>query len=119
MDILALLRTMGGLGIVLGLLAGALWVVRRYDLALPGRVGMKSDRRVELIERVQLDARRSVVLLRRDDREHLFVLTADRATVLETRILRDAEEQDALIAAAEAPRDMVLCAALEQEWYHA
>jgi flagellar biogenesis protein FliO len=37
MDLLSLFRTIGGLGAVLGILAGALWLVRRYDLRLPGR----------------------------------------------------------------------------------
>jgi flagellar biogenesis protein FliO len=38
MDILSMMRTFGALGVVLGMLAGALWVVRRYDIKLPGRV---------------------------------------------------------------------------------
>ncbi|HEX8484333.1 flagellar biosynthetic protein FliO [Sphingomonas sp.] len=114
MELVSLLRSLGGLGIVLGLLAAALWAVRRYDIALPGRVGVKTSRRLELVERVQLDSRRSVILVRRDDREHLFVLMPDRATVLETRILRDDECAQALES---NPRDMVLCATLEEEWY--
>ena len=88
MDITALLRTLGGLGVVLGMLGAALWIVRRYDIALPGRVGagVGSGRRVAVIERVQLDAKGSLVLMRRDDREHLFVLLPDRVAVIETGI---------------------------------
>ena len=114
MELVSLMRTMGSLATVLGLLAGALWIVRRYDIQLPGRAVTKpgrSGRRVELIERIQLDQKRSVVLIRRDDREHLFVLHPDRATVLETRILR-AEEQQAF-------QDMVLCPSLDGDWYNA
>lgn len=110
MDIVALLRTLGGLATVLGVLAGALWIVRRYDIALPGRIGGSHARRVELVERVSIDARRSVVLVRRDDREHLFVLMPDHATVLESRILRDAEAMGHSGA-------MALCADLEGEWF--
>ncbi|HEX8446707.1 MAG TPA: flagellar biosynthetic protein FliO [Sphingomonas sp.] len=126
MEVVALLRTMGGLGVVLGLLAGALWVVRRYDIALPGRVGGGTNRRVELVERIQIDAKRSVILVRRDDREHLFVLAPDGATILETRIMRAAEEAaDAQanardtdeLSGAEPSRDMVLCASLEEDWF--
>jgi flagellar protein FliO/FliZ len=91
MEIVAVLRTLGGLGIVLGLLAGALWAVRRYDIALPGRIGRAvPDRRLALVERVAIDARRSLVLVRRDGCEHLFVLLPDRVAVLETGIVRDA-----------------------------
>lgn len=90
MDLLSLLRTLGALGTVLGLLAGALWAVRRYDIALPGRVATRTTaRRIAVVERIALDNRRSVVLLRRDDREHLFLLLPDGATILESRIVRD------------------------------
>ena len=67
MDAYSLLRTMGALAVVLGLLAGALWIVRRYDIGLPGRVANGgSSRRVEVVERTTLDGRRSVALVRRD-----------------------------------------------------
>jgi flagellar protein FliO/FliZ len=91
MDITALLRTLGGLGVVLGMLGAALWIVRRYDIALPGRIGARTGRRMELVERVALDAKRAVVLLRRDDHEHLFLLAGDQATVIESRIVRTEE----------------------------
>ena len=91
MDIVAMLRTLGGLGVVLGLLAGALWAVRRYDVALPGRIGRAaSDRRLALVERIPIDAKRSLVPVRRDGCEHLFVLLPDRVAVLETGIVREA-----------------------------
>lgn len=111
MDIAALLRTLGGLGMVLGLLAGALWIVRRYDIALPGRVGAGGTRtrRVELVEQVRIDQRRSVVLVRRDDREHLFVLHPDRATLLEGGIVRELP--------AFRPAAPKLCAALDAGWF--
>jgi len=110
MDLVALMRSMGGLAVVLGLLGGALWVVRRFDLALPGRLSAAAGRRVQLVERITIDAKRSVVLLRRDDREHLFVLTPERAEVLETRIVRDEES-------VPQSRDLTLCANLDGEWY--
>ena len=101
MDALTLLRTMGGLAAVLGLLAFALWTVRRFDLRLPGRVAARgSGRRLELVERTSLDSRRSVALLRRDGREHLILLSPEGNLVLESSILRD--EID---AASQAERD--------------
>ena len=109
MELAALARTMGALGVVLGLLAAALWIVRRYDIALPGRIGASATLagRVGVIERVTLDARRSLVLLRRDDREHLVVLAPDRVTILEQGIA----------PSPPAKRDMILCATLEEDWY--
>ncbi|MDX3885287.1 MAG: flagellar biosynthetic protein FliO [Sphingomonas sp.] len=88
MDFLALLRTLGSLGVVLGLLAGALWAVRRYDLKLPGAfaggLGPKGDvRRVQIIERLAIDARHSVALIRHDDREHLVMLAPQGPLLIE------------------------------------
>jgi flagellar protein FliO/FliZ len=86
MDLLSLLRTLGGLGVVLGLLAGALWGVRRFDIRLPGRVGGASARRLDVVERLTLDAKRSVALIRRDGVEHLVLLEASGAVVIEAGI---------------------------------
>lgn len=100
MELLGLLRTMGALALVLGLLGAALWAVRRYDLRLPGRVGGSGPlRRLELVERTALDPRRAVALVRRDGREHLILLAPEGNSVIETMIVRD--EID---AAAEAER---------------
>lgn len=93
MDMLALLRTLGGLGTVLGLLAGALWVVRRYDLRLPGRAVSIRDRRLELVETLSIDARRVVALVRRDGREHLLLIAPEGHLVLETGLMRDDVDQ--------------------------
>lgn len=81
-----MLRTLGALGLVLGMLAGALWVVRRYDIKLPGRVSGTGRKRVELVERLSVDAKRSVALIRRDGCEHLVLIGPDGHAVLETGI---------------------------------
>ena len=98
MDVLSLLRMLGALGIVLGLLAGGLWAVRRYDIKLPGRVTAGAGCRVELVERLPLDTRRSVALIRRDGREHLILIGPEGSLVVETGIVRDARD----VKAAEA-----------------
>lgn len=87
MDVLSLLRTMGALGVVLGLLGGALWVVRRYNIALPGRVAIGRGRRLEVVERVTLDGKRSLALVRRDGCEHLILIGPDGQMVVESGIL--------------------------------
>jgi len=103
MDLLSILRTLGGLGTVLGLLVGALWVVRRYDIRLPGRTGMTRVSRLELIEKLPIDARRSVALLRRDGREHLILIAPEGHLILESAIAREAEAtRDAIPGATPA-----------------
>jgi flagellar biogenesis protein FliO len=84
MDVASLIRMFGGLATVLGLLAGALWVVRRYDVKLPGRLlSSSAARRLELIERLPIDGRRSAVLIRRDDREHLVLIAPEGVLMLD------------------------------------
>lgn len=89
MDGLALLRMLGGLGLVLGALAGALWLVRRYDIRLPGRFADADDRRIALIERLPVDAKRSLLLLRRDGVEHLLLLAPEGSLLVEAGIVAD------------------------------
>lgn len=92
MEILSILRTLGALAIVLGMLAGALWAVRRYDLKLPGgfMVGQNVTRRVTLVERLALDGRRSVALIRCDGQEHLVLIAPEGLLSL-----RDSGQSDA------------------------
>jgi len=84
-DFLALLRTLGALGVVLGLLVGALWLVRRFNIRLPGGVvmGGTGERRLAVVERLPIDARRSVALIRRDDSEHLVLIAPEGLLLLE------------------------------------
>lgn len=77
MEAALLLRSLGGLLAVLGALSGALWLVKRYDLRLPGRVGGARQARLALVERLALDARRTLVLVRRDGEEHLLLLAPE------------------------------------------
>ncbi|MBO9623719.1 MAG: FliO/MopB family protein [Sphingomonas sp.] len=103
MDILSMLRTLGALGLVLGMLAGALWVVRRYDIKLPGRVSGTGRKRVELVERLSVDAKRSVALIRRDGCEHLVLIGPDGHAVLETGIQAPAKPAGAPAAEQATP----------------
>ncbi len=92
MDLLSVTRTLGGLGMVLGILWGALWLVRRYDIQLPGRTGMARRSRLELVERLALDPRRSVALLRRDGKEHLILIAPEGHLVIESDFQRLVEK---------------------------
>lgn len=88
MDVLSLLRMIGALGVVLGLLAGGLWAVRRYEIRLPqkwlaGFAGKGTARRMELVERLALDPRRSVALIRKDGREHMLLIAPEGLMLLD------------------------------------
>lgn len=98
-----MLRTLGALGLVLGMLAGALWTVRRYDLRLPGRVAGGGRKRVELVERLAVDAKRSVALIRRDGCEHLILIGPEGHATIETGIVAPVQPVAEPVAPAEAP----------------
>ena len=89
MEFLSFLRMIGSLALVLGLLVGALYLVRRYELRLPqawlGRIGGGgAQRRLQLVERLALDPRRSLVLVRRDEREFTLVIAPEGLLLLES-----------------------------------
>lgn len=101
MDILSMLRTIGALGLVLGMLGSGLWVVRRYDVKLPGRISSGGRRRVELVERLAVDGKRSVALIRRDGCEHLILIGPEGHATIETGIVAPPRPEP-----AEQPADL-------------
>jgi len=86
-DMMAYLKLMGALVLVLALFGVAAWTAKRY-LPGAGRVGARPGRRLSVIEVVILDTRRRLVLVRRDDVEHLILLGTTSETVVEQGIGR-------------------------------
>ncbi len=72
--------------LVLGLIVGLAWLVRRFGLAGPLATPRGQSRRLQLVEVLTLDARRRLVLVRRDQTEHLLLLGANEAIVVERGI---------------------------------
>jgi flagellar protein FliO/FliZ len=82
MDSAHYLRFILSLVAVLGLIFAALWLVRtRLPGALTARVG--GGRRLALVESLAVDVKHRLVLVRRDDREHLLLLGGARPVVVE------------------------------------
>jgi len=80
------LQFVAALAFVLALIAVLAWAVRRFGLfahVVPPRGG---KRRIAIVETAALDAKRRLVLVRRDDREHLLLLGAAGDAVIETGI---------------------------------
>ncbi len=73
MDSLSYVRFAGTLVLVLGMILGMVWVLRRF---LPGANVRKfgAKRRLGIVEVLPLDTRRRLVLVRRDGREHLLLI---------------------------------------------
>lgn len=96
MDMLSVLRMLGALGVVLGLLEGGFWLARRHEFRLPqgwlsrlpsrfsGFSGKGATRRMELVERLALDPRRSVALIRKDGCEHMLLIAPEGLMLLDS-----------------------------------
>lgn len=84
METLDYLRFVLGLAVVVGLIAAAAWGARRFGLA--PRVSGQGAGRLAVVAVQAIDTRRKLVLVRRDDREHLLVISPTAETVIETAI---------------------------------
>ena len=77
--------------VVLGLLALAFWLVRRFS---GGRLGSGAARgrqpRLAVIDQANVDGRRRLVLIRRDNIEHLLIIGGPSDVVVEQNIVRAA-----------------------------
>lgn len=85
MDTISYLRFVASLVLVLGLILAGLWALRKFGLgAMVSRPGGR--RRLSVVEAVAVDARRRLVLVRRDGREHLLLVGGTTDLVVERDI---------------------------------
>ncbi|PDS77444.1 flagellar biosynthetic protein FliO [Rhizobium sp. L43] len=83
----------GGVGLALLLLILVLWVIRRRAPSPFVRGGRNRQPRLQVLDAAAVDARRRLVLVRRDDVEHLIMIGGPSDIVIESRILPEAAEQ--------------------------
>lgn len=92
---------------VLALIGGLTWAARRFGLGgklIPNKGGTP---RLKIVEVVPLDARRKLVLLRRDGVEHLVLLGSGSDLLVETDIRNEgAMEEPSETSPAPAPQDL-------------
>jgi flagellar protein FliO/FliZ len=82
------------LALVVALILGLSWLVKRFGLGGPLVRGMpvgSGGRRLAVVEVLTLDARRKMVLVKRDQQEHLLLLGANDDLVIES-VAREASE---------------------------
>ncbi len=77
--------------LVLGLIMGMAWLLRRYGLGEGGRNPMGRKRRLATVESTSVDARHRLVLVRRDNTEHLLMIGPGDSLVIEQGIPVSAE----------------------------
>ena len=71
---------------VLALIALATVGARRFGFGLPSNPRNSAQRRLGIVESLNVDGKRRMVLIRRDDTEHLLLLGATTELVIETAI---------------------------------
>ncbi len=94
MDLIDYGRFVAALLFVLGLIALTAWLARRFRLGPGGPAG--AARRMAVLETLPLDARRKLVLIRRDATEHLLLLSPEGNRLVEGGIAdqREAPRSD-------------------------
>ena len=80
------LNTFAALIFVLALMGGMYIILRKFNLGHTGAVRTQKNRRMDIEEVLPIDSRRKAVLLRRDDKQHLVILSTNGETVIETGI---------------------------------
>ncbi|MEX1147598.1 MAG: flagellar biosynthetic protein FliO [Sphingomonadales bacterium] len=88
MESLDYLQFIAALLFVLALIGALAWLARRFGftprVTMTG--GGRATRRLSIVEVLPVDARRRLILIRRDGFEHLVLLGTDRDTVVESGI---------------------------------
>jgi hypothetical protein len=74
--------------VVLVLIAAVYWLVRRYSSGGLGRIGRGRVPRLAVIDAMAIDGRRRLVLVRRDNIEHLLLIGGPSDVVVEQAIQR-------------------------------
>ena len=85
MDLATLPRFILALAVVLALIVGLSWLLRRYGAGLRIAPGVRGQR-IGVVAFSPVDGKRRLVLIRRDNVEHLVLLGPTTETVIETGI---------------------------------
>ena len=74
--------------VILGLIGVVYWLMRRYSGAALGRIGRGRVPRLAIIDAMAVDGRRRLILIRRDNVEHLLLIGGPSDVVVEHAIQR-------------------------------
>lgn len=95
-DMPQLMKLFLAMAVVLGLMGGLSFFLKKLGLSAVANIKSGEKRRLAIIESLPLDARRRLVILRRDDQEHLVILGATGEIVVEQNIIKPSEPVDTL-----------------------
>jgi flagellar protein FliO/FliZ len=84
MDLLSILKALGALAFVLGLLLGGTYLLRKYGSRIGIKGGMASQD-LKVVEWRALDMRRKLVVIRWGEKEHLLSIAPTGDTLIASR----------------------------------
>lgn len=103
MDFGTYLRFIVVLVLVIGMILGLAWAMRRFGLGGAFQATLGRKRRLATVESAPIDGRHRLVLVRRDDVEHLLLVGPNTSQVIESGIPAQPSEAGSEPAATSAP----------------
>ncbi len=85
-DLPDFLRLIIALGIVLALMGGLAFLLKKLGLAQNQLMKNTDEHRLSIVESIPLDARRRLAILKCDEKEHLVILSGDGETLIDSDI---------------------------------
>ncbi|MGB0934886.1 MAG: hypothetical protein ACPGXY_02345 [Alphaproteobacteria bacterium] len=79
-------RFIVALGLVFVLIAFAAWVARMLGFSTPMKFRGQRQRRLSLVDAIAIDAKRRLILISRDETEHLICIGGDNDFLVEANI---------------------------------
>lgn len=104
METIALAKFAAAFAFVMGLMGLLSWFLKKTGLSETVKMS-GGKRRLKIVETLPLDHRRRLVLLQRDNKEHLVILGASSETVIEADISASEDNVVTLPAAKLANKD--------------
>lgn len=104
MDMLLLVKFAAAFVLVISLMFILSWALKKTGLGGPILKG-SSDRRLSVIETLPVDHKRRLILVRRDDREHLILLGPESETLIEASIPA-VEHNESVVRFSRDPRNV-------------
>ena len=89
MELIAILKAFLSLAFVVGLMLLTIWLLKYCQIKFQKNTlirGLNRHNRLEVLEIKRLDAKNSLLLIRRDETEHLILLNPSSSTIIETNI---------------------------------
>ncbi len=81
-----LMGAMAAFAFVVCLMYALAWLVKRLGLTGAPMLAMGAKRRLKIVEQLSIDPRHKLVIVRRDNKEHLIVMGPGGDTVVESNI---------------------------------